>query len=64
MEYEWTDDGGLMGNKEPTMIYIIFKSINPATSIGVSNLKDEFKEATLSKFGNNCYFWRYLDWAI
>ena len=53
MEYEWTDDGGLMGNKEPTMIYIIFKSINPATSIGVSKLKDKSEKSTLSKFGNS-----------
>ena len=29
------------------------KIINPATSIGVSNLKDEIEKATLSKFGNN-----------
>ena len=35
------------------MIYLIFKSINPYTSIGVYNLKDDIEKSTLSKFGNN-----------
>ena len=35
------------------MINLLFKSINPDKSIGVSNLKDEIDKATLAKFGNN-----------
>ena len=35
------------------MIYLLFKSINPDKSIGVSNLKDEIEKSTLAKFGNN-----------
>ena len=35
------------------MISLIFKSTNPTTRIGVSNLKDETEKATLAKFGNN-----------
>ena len=35
------------------MIYLIFKSINLDTRIGVSNLKDKIKKSTLTKFGNN-----------
>ena len=35
------------------MIYLLFKSINPDTIIGVSNLKYEIGKATLAKFGNN-----------
>ena len=35
------------------MFYLIFKIINPATRIGVSNLKDEIEKSTLAKFGNN-----------
>ena len=34
------------------MICLLFKSINPATRICVSNLKYEIDKATLSKFGN------------
>ena len=35
------------------MLYLLFKSINPYTRIGVSNLKDETDKSTLSKFGKN-----------
>ena len=35
------------------MIYLLFKSINPDKSIGVSNLKDEIEKSTIAKFGNN-----------
>ena len=31
----------------------MLKIINPATRIGVSNLKDEIEKSTLAKFGNN-----------
>ena len=31
--------GGLIRNYRPTMLYLIFKSINTDTIIGVSNLK-------------------------
>ena len=34
-------------------INLLFKSINPDKSIGVSNLKDEIDKVTLAKFGNN-----------
>ena len=40
-EYEWADNGGIISNYVPTMLYLILKSINPATGIGFSNLKDE-----------------------
>ena len=52
-EYEWDDARGLIRKYGPTMLYPIFKSINPDTSIGVSNLKYEIEKSTLSKFGNN-----------
>ena len=35
------------------MLYLIFKSINPATIIGVSNLKYDIEISTLTNFGNN-----------
>ena len=35
------------------MIYLILKSINVDTRIGVSNLKEKIEKATLAKFGNN-----------
>ena len=35
------------------MLYILFKIINPDTSISVSNLKDEIDKANLTKFENN-----------
>ena len=40
-EYELSDTGVIIRNYGPTMIYLLFKIINPATRIGVSNLKDE-----------------------
>ena len=43
-EYERSDAGGLIRNDGPTMLYPIFKIINPATRIGVSNLKDEIEK--------------------
>ena len=52
-EYECTDAGVLIRNYGTIFIYLILKIINPATSIGVSNLKDEIEKATLSNFGNN-----------
>ena len=38
------------------MLYFIFKNTNRATSIGVSNLKDEIEKATLAKFSNNVQY--------
>ena len=38
-EYEWADTGGIIRNDGPTMIYLIFKRINPDTMIAVSTLK-------------------------
>ena len=35
------------------MIHLLFKIINPDTSIGVSNLKYEIEKTTIAKFGNN-----------
>ena len=40
-EYYWADTGGVIRNYEPTMLYLLFKIINPATRIIVSNLKDD-----------------------
>ena len=53
MEYEWKAAGGILRNDGTTMLYPIFKNINPATRIGVSNLKYEIEKSTLAKFGNN-----------
>ena len=39
-EHSWIDNGGLIRNDVPTMLYLILKSTNPDTIIGVSNLKD------------------------
>ena len=39
-EYEWSGTGGLKNNYGPTMLDLLFKIINPESSIGVSNLKD------------------------
>ena len=44
---------GLIRNDGYTMICLIFKRINPATRIGVSNLKYEIEKATLAKFVNS-----------
>ena len=35
------------------MIYLLLKIINPATKLGVSNLKDKIEKSTLSTFVNN-----------
>ena len=35
------------------MIYLLFKTINSDTSIGVSNLKGEIEKANFDKFGDN-----------
>ena len=35
------------------MLYLLFKIINPNTSIGVSNIKYKIDKSTLAKFGNN-----------
>ena len=40
-EYEWADAEGFISNYGPTMLYLLFKIINPATIIGISNLKCE-----------------------
>ena len=42
-----------MINDGPTMIQLIFKTINPDTSIGVSKIKYEIEKTNLAKFGNN-----------
>ena len=52
-KYEWADTGDIISNDEPTMIYLIFKGINPSTRIGFSNLKYKIDKPTLSKFENN-----------
>ena len=51
--YYWIGDRSLKSNYGSTMIYLLFKNINPYTRISVSNLKDKIEKATLSKFGNN-----------
>ena len=38
-EYEWANAGGIMINYGPTILYLLFKSTNQATRIGVSNIK-------------------------
>ena len=48
----WDENGVLIRNYGPTMIYVLFKSINPDTSIGIYNLEDEIEKETLAKFGN------------
>ena len=40
-EYEWDETGVLIRNYGPTTPELIFKSTNPASRIGVSNLKDK-----------------------
>ena len=52
-KYEWRYDGGIIRNDGTTMIYLIFKRINPATRIVFSNLKYEIDKATLAKFLSN-----------
>ena len=53
VEYEWDDTGGLIKNYGPTILYLLFKSIKPATIIGVSNLKYEIDKVNLAKSENN-----------
>ena len=55
MEYEWYDDGGIISKYkyEPIMFYILFKSINLATGIGLSNLKDKIVKETQANFFQN-----------
>ena len=50
---EWIDAWGLIRNDGPNNIYLLFKSTNPATRIGVSNLKYEIEKANLAKSDNN-----------
>ena len=38
-EYVQADTGGLIINYGTTMLYLIFKIVNPATNIAFSNLK-------------------------
>ena len=52
-EHECIDAGGLIRNGGPIMIYLLFKSINPSTSIGLSNLKYEIDNTILAKFDNS-----------
>ena len=52
-ENKWADDGCLISNNGPTMIYLLFKNIKPAIRIGVSNINDEIEKSTLAKFWNN-----------
>ena len=52
-KYKQKDSGGSIRSDETTMIYLLCKSTNPATRIGVSNLKDEIEKVTLTKFVNN-----------
>ena len=35
------------------MINVLLKSVNPSTSIGVSNRMYKIEKSTLAKFGNN-----------
>ena len=42
-----------MINYGPTILYLLLKSIKPATIIGVSNLKYEIDKASLAKLDNN-----------
>ena len=42
-----------MRNYGPAVLYLLFKSINPDTRIGVSNLTDEIHKSTLAEFINN-----------
>ena len=51
--YKCKNSRRIISNYGPTLIYLLFKIINPAKNIGVSNLKDEIDKATLDKFGNN-----------
>ena len=51
--YEWTDDWDLKSNNVTTILYLIFKSINPDKRIVVSNLKYEIERTALAKFVNN-----------
>ena len=51
--YEWSEYGIPKRNDGHTMIYFIFKSINPATRIGASNLKDDIVKTNLAKFVSN-----------
>ena len=52
-EYELSDNGGIIRNNGPTMIYLLFKSINRDTRIGVYDLNYEIEKETITKFGNN-----------
>ena len=51
--YEWKGADGTVRNDGPTMLYLLLKSVNPATRIGLSNLKEEIEKATLARFNNN-----------
>ena len=37
----------------PTVVYLIFRSIDNVTIIGASNLKDDIEKATILWFGKN-----------
>ena len=59
--------GGLIRSDVPTMLYIIFKTIKPATSVSVYNLKYEIYKATIANFGNNVKYLlgdMYSDYSI
>ena len=53
MGYEWSITEILIKNYRSTMIHPLFKKINQAKRLGVSNLKYEIEKSTLSKFGSN-----------
>ena len=52
-EYEWEKSRGLIRSDVPTVIHLLFKIVNPTSSIGVSNLKNEIEKETLARFGND-----------
>ena len=52
-KYEWADAGVLIRNYGPTMLYLLLKTSNLDTRIGVSNLKYETNKEIQDKFSNN-----------
>ena len=57
--YEWDESRGIIRNYVLTMFCLVFKSIHPATRIGVSNLNDDIVKRNLANFGNNVKY--FLD---
>ena len=52
-EYEWANSGGVIRNDGPTMLYLLFKIMNPATRIDFLNLKYDIDKSILSNFFSN-----------